>query len=168
MSDQHKGLMEAVKEPKKPHGNQKKTTRDAAVPTEGLTQERPLEPDDDAVPTEGVTQEIPIETEGVQMERIQKADKQLEMEKIPPTNDVDDNAVQIEGVTQDTPMDTQIVPNHSNCPKPVSHATLLKQVKKEKLEHIRKSERIVKKKLSRNIIGVNGEGNSSSKPVSLE
>lgn len=47
------------------------------MPTEGLTQETPMQPDDDAVATEGVTQERPMETEGVQIERNEKADKDV-------------------------------------------------------------------------------------------
>lgn len=42
------------------------------------------------------------------------------------------------------------------------------KVKKEKMDKIRKSERIVKKKLAMNVIGKNGEGNSVAKPVTLE
>ncbi|KAI3780353.1 hypothetical protein L2E82_10332 [Cichorium intybus] len=100
---------------------------DDVVPTEGVTQETEgvqLQADD-AVPTEGVTQE----TEGVQLQ----ADDAVPTEVV--TQENEGVTQETQGVTVDkqmpmeTGMETQGVPMQS-------HATLLKKVKKEKLEHI--------------------------------
>ncbi|KAI3698770.1 hypothetical protein L2E82_28917 [Cichorium intybus] len=128
------------------------TNEDAGVPNEVMTNQT------EGVPCEGLTQENPCE--GLTQENTcegltqQSVDKQMAIESTPTGNQVDDEAVQTEGLTQEIPLQ--------------NHAEVVQKVKKEKLAHIRKSERIVKKKLSRNIIGVNGEGNSASKPVTLE